>query len=180
VPVARGSNQHNYYLEVLLVTTPSIFDEINDSMRNADVPLVREVGIQYRGQGLKAQSIRTPPGAVALGKKCIKDDSKEHFLAFFLDARHRALGRSVVSIGTATASLVHPREVYQPAVGLGAVAVILLHNHPSGDPTPSAEDRAVTKRLREAGEILGIRLIDHVVFTNGDDYYSFQEHGEIA
>ena len=71
-------------------------------------------------------------------------------------------------MGTATASLIHPREVFQPAVGIGAVAVVLAHNHPSGDPSPSSEDREVTTRLAKAGHLLGVRLLDHVVVaTNG-------------
>ena len=142
---------------------------------------VREVTIQYRGQGLKTgPNIRQPEEAVALAKRAIRDDSKEHFLAIYLDARHRALARAVVSVGTATASLVHPREVFQPAVNLGAVAVIVLHNHPSGDESPSAEDRSVTKRLREAGEVLGISLVDHVVWTREGEFYSFASSGALS
>lgn len=145
------------------------------------VDCVREVTIQYRGRGLKAgPNIRQPEEAVSLAKRAIRDDSKEHFMAIYLDARHRALARAVVSVGTATASLVHPREVFQPAVSLGAVALIVLHNHPSGDETPSAEDRTVTKRLREAGEVLGISLVDHVVWTREGDFYSFASAGELA
>jgi len=145
------------------------------------VDCVREVTIQYRGQGLRTgPNIRRPEEAVSLAKRAVQDDSKEHFLAIYLDARHRALARAVVSVGTATASLVHPREVFQPAVNLGAVAVIVLHNHPSGDETPSAEDRSVTKRLREAGEVLGISLVDHVVWTREGDFYSFASAGELS
>ena len=144
------------------------------------VDSVREVIIRYRGRGLKAaRDIRRPEEAVELAKRAIHDDSKEHFLAIYLDARHRALARAVVSVGTATASLVHPREVFQPAVSLGAVAVIVLHNHPSGDESPSAEDRAVTTRLRSAGEVLGISLVDHVVWTREGDFYSFASAGEL-
>lgn len=142
---------------------------------------VREVAIRYRGPGLKADAqITAPRHAVALARKSVHDDSKEHFLAFYLDGRHRPIARSTVSVGTATASLVHPREVFQPAVGLGAVALLILHNHPSGDPSPSAEDRTVTKRLREAGELLGIRLLDHIIWTASGDYYAFSEHGELG
>jgi DNA repair protein RadC len=93
----------------------------------------------------------------------IGNDAREHFLVLMLDGRHRPIAYQTVSIGTATASLVHPREVFQAAVGLGACGVIVAHNHPSGDPSPSREDRDVTQRLIKAGEVLGIRLLDSVV-----------------
>ena len=86
------------------------------------------------------------------------------------------LGFHVVSVGSLTASLVHPREVFKVAILANAAAIICCHAHPSGDPTPSAEDTAITQRLREAGELLGIGLLDHVVF--GDDrYVSFADEG---
>src|SRR5206468_3304473 len=83
--------------------------------------------------------------------------------ARLLDRRHRLLRHEMVSQGTLTASLVHPREVFRPALRESAAALLLVHNHPSGDPTPSAEDREVTARLVRAGELLGIPVLDHVV-----------------
>jgi DNA repair protein RadC len=81
---------------------------------------------------------------------------------------------NIVSIGSLTLSVVHPREVFKPAILLNACAIIAVHNHPSGDPTPSAEDRTLTTRLRDAGDLLGIRLLDHLIL--GDDYnYSFAD-----
>jgi len=78
-----------------------------------------------------------------------------------------------VSIGTADQSLVHPREVFQPGLLCGAVALLVAHSHPSGGPSPSAEDRDVTRRLADAGKLLGIALLDHVVFTADGDFHSF-------
>lgn len=93
-----------------------------------------------------------------------------------LDGKNRLAGFNVVSIGSLTASLVHPREVFKAAILANAAAMIVVHNHPSGDPTPSAEDIAITQRLRQAGELLGISLLDHVVI--GDDrYVSFADEG---
>jgi DNA repair protein RadC len=80
-----------------------------------------------------------------------------------------------VSIGPATASLVHPREVFQPAIGLGACALVIGHNHPSGDVRPSPEDRELTRRLAEAGRILGIALPDHVAFSRDGAFRSIRE-----
>jgi DNA repair protein RadC len=84
----------------------------------------------------------------------------------------------MISQGTLTASLVHPREVFRPALRDAAAALVLVHNHPSGDPTPSAEDREVTARLASAGEILGIRVLDHIVVAERG-YSSLREQGEL-
>ena len=100
----------------------------------------------------------------------------ESFHALYLDAKGALLEWRRVSEGTLTASLVHPREVYAPAVTLRAAAVVVAHNHPSGDPEPSAEDRATTRRLQRAGRLLGVELLDHVVIA-GPAYVSFLEQG---
>lgn len=104
-------------------------------------------------------------------------EEREHFLCVMLDARRQVKGVATISIGTLSASLVHPREVFRPAIVAGAAAVVAVHNHPSGDPTPSSEDRDVTRRLQRAGEILGIPLDDHVVIAGVDGFFSFREHG---
>lgn len=98
-------------------------------------------------------------------KQCadIRESKREHFVAFYLDTQGRVIERRVVSIGTLDASLVHPREVFEPAVTLHAASVIVAHNHPSGNLEPSEEDIEVTHRLVHAGKILGIGLSDHVV-----------------
>ncbi len=88
---------------------------------------------------------------------------KEHFVALYLNARNQMLGKETISVGTLTANLVHPREVFQPAVAHSAASVLLVHNHPSGDPTPSPEDLTLTARLQEAGELMGIAVLDHVI-----------------
>jgi DNA repair protein RadC len=101
---------------------------------------------------------------------------REEFLAVVLDGKNRVQGFNVVSVGSLTASLVHPREVFKAAILANAAAVIVLHNHPSGDPTPSSEDIAITQRLRQAGEILGVNVLDHVVIGDGR-YISFADEG---
>jgi DNA repair protein RadC len=103
---------------------------------------------------------------------------REEFLAVILDGRNRIAGFNLISIGTLTSSLVHPREVFKPAILASAAALVLVHNHPSGDPEPSAEDRALTSRLQQAGELLGIRILDHVVVGDGR-FRSFAEEGFI-
>jgi DNA repair protein RadC len=95
-----------------------------------------------------------------------------------LDARNKLITKETISIGTINSSLVHPREVFEPAIRELAVAIILVHNHPSGDPTPSEDDIALTKRLIEAGKILGIEVIDHIIITK-NRYFSFKERNLI-
>lgn len=94
-----------------------------------------------------------------------RESKREHFVAFYLDTQGRVIERQIISIGTLDTSLVHPREVFEPAVSLRAASVIVAHNHPSENLASSEEDRDITHRLREAGKILDIRLIDHVVVT---------------
>ena len=101
---------------------------------------------------------------------------REQFLVCCLDAKHAIIGVNVVSIGSLTLSIVHPREVFKPAILLNTSAIICAHNHPSGDPEPSSEDRALTTRLRQAGDLLGITVLDHIIL--GDDRtYSFADCG---
>ena len=101
---------------------------------------------------------------------------KEQFHVILLDGKNRPLKDVRVSEGTLTASLVHPREVFVPVIEESAAAIILVHNHPSGDPTPSAEDIAITHRLREVGELMGVQVLDHVVIGHGR-YVSFADEG---
>lgn len=93
----------------------------------------------------------------------LRDIPHEQFHLLLLDGRHRVLREVMASRGTLTASLVHPREVFRPALREGAAALVVVHNHPSGDPSPSAEDREVTRRLVQGGSLLGVPLLDHVV-----------------
>ncbi len=92
---------------------------------------------------------------------------REVFYVLLLDGKNRVQGEVRVSEGSLTAALVHPREVFVPAIRAAAAALVLVHNHPSGDPTPSAEDSAITQRLRQVGELVGIRVLDHVVIGRG-------------
>jgi len=106
------------------------------------------------------------------------DADKEHFIAIHLNARNKIQIMEVVSVGTLNASLVHPREVFTRAIAIRSAQLILAHNHPSGNFDPSDADIAITKRLVEAGTLLGIEVIDHMVFTK-DGYCSFKEKGMI-
>jgi DNA repair protein RadC len=112
-----------------------------------------------------------------------EDPTVEWFIAILLNRKNRPIARQIVTKGTATSSLVHPREVYKAAILSGATGIIVAHNHPSGDPAPSRADIQVTRQLREASKIIGIDLLDHVVIGTAEDdpmgrgYYSFNEAG---
>ncbi len=110
--------------------------------------------------------------------KDLRGFKKEHFVVFFLDTRNQEIKREIVSVGSLNANLVHPREVFEPAVKNLAAQIILAHNHPSGNPEPSEDDLKINRRLIEAGKILGIEVLDHIVVTK-DRYLSFREKGLI-
>lgn len=116
---------------------------------------------RYRGR--QPRVIRGPDDVLtALGPK-LKREQREHFVVLLLNARHEVHSRETVSVGSLNASIVHPREVFRPAILAGAASIVLVHNHPSGDPEPSEEDLTITKRLVQVGDLLGIGVLDHVI-----------------
>ena len=123
----------------------------------------------------KQSSLILSPKDVWEELKDIRDNKKEHFVVFFLDTRNQEIKREIISIGFLNANLVHPREVFEPAVRYLAAQIIVAHNHPSGDPSPSQEDLVITKQLVDAGKLLGIELKDHVIVSKAN-FFSFTEH----
>ncbi len=142
----------------------------------AEPILIREAVVQYRGPRRRvAGKLVAPADAARFVRSLTLGEAREHFVTIMLDGRHRPIAYQVVSVGTATAALVHPREVFQSAVMVGACALIIAHNHPSGDPSPSSEDRSVAKRLAHVGKVLGIRVLDSIVVVDGGGFYSMRE-----
>jgi DNA repair protein RadC len=107
----------------------------------------------------------------------LSHEEKEMFLVLHLDAKNRVVKEEIVSVGILDASLIHPREVFKSAIKESSRSVIFVHNHPSGDPTPSIEDESITKILKDAGELLDIPVLDHVIVGNGK-WYSFKEENK--
>ncbi len=105
----------------------------------------------------------------------LQDKKKEHFYALYLDTKNQIIEEKLVSKGILNASLIHPREVFNPAIRASSNSVILVHNHPSGNYAPSKEDKEVTKLLDNAGNLLGINVLDHIIIGK-DGYYSFKEN----
>lgn len=104
----------------------------------------------------------------------LRQNRREHFVALYLNARNQLLHKETISIGTLNANLVHPREVFGPALKYPAANIIVAHNHPSDDPRPSEDDLEITKRLVEAGKMMGVEVLDHVIVTK-NNYFSFKD-----
>lgn len=141
--------------------------------RAAQLLAAAELGRRLWPDGDALPLVRGPDNVYELTRD-IRGMNREHFVGFYLNSRNQVLRREIISIGSLNASIVHPREVFLPAVAMSAASIILAHNHPSGDPTPSEEDLAITRRLVDAGRLLGIELLDHVVVAR-DAYASFKE-----
>lgn len=137
-----------------------------------------ELGRRLRELQVRRHPIGSPhaAGQFVLGQDWLPD--REQFKVILLNAKNHVIDVESISEGTLHAALVHPREVYKPAIKRSAYAVIVAHNHPSGDPSPSREDHEVTKRLIAAGEVLGIQMLDHLIVGDGV-YFSFREQGRL-
>jgi DNA repair protein RadC len=139
----------------------------------------------YRVQLIRDTAIPTPRAQFRCSNdvadllwQFLNDVDREHFVVILVDRKNRLIGLHTVSVGSLTASVVHPREVFKVAILSNAAAILCGHNHPSGDPQPSREDCSLTRRLVQAGQVLGIEVLDHVIIGDGAaDYYSFADQG---
>lgn len=138
------------------------------------IKIVREAGVLYQNR-----TINSPSDSANLLEPFLKDEDRECFLVVCLDTKNQPTAIHTVSIGTLNSSLVHPREVFKVALLANSNALILAHNHPSGEPKPSQEDLEVTRRLVEAGKILGIEVLDHIIIGSNSRFVSLKERGDI-
>lgn len=136
------------------------------------VKLIRESSILYNNR-----KISKPSDAVDIGKLFLENADREQLIVCCLDTKNQLNNISIVSIGSLSSSIVHPREVFKVAILANSSSIVILHNHPSGDTTPSTEDVNITKRLQECGKILGIDLLDHLIIGSNDCYCSLKERG---
>ena len=118
------------------------------------------------------------PDTVLREMRDIKKWNKEAFVGFYLDSQSKVISREIISIGILNSVIVHPREIFRTAIIRNANAIIVAHNHPSGNLEPSSEDIEITKKLRQSGDIIGIKLFDHVIVSN-EGYYSFSDRGKL-
>ncbi len=137
-----------------------------------------ELGRRLYRNGVRERStsIRLPRDVAELMMPEMRHLTQEHFICLFLNTKNQVIGKQTVFVGSLDASIVHPREVYKEAIKRSCASIICLHNHPSGDPTPSQEDIAVTRTLRDVGELVGIALLDHLIIGDGR-YISLKEQG---
>lgn len=145
----------------------------------AEIQALFQIARRFSDQRLQpGQTYRSSTDAFYHFHERLCDYRKEVFLALLLDTKNRLIREVQISEGSLNASIVHPREVFAPALKESAAAVLFVHNHPSGDPTPSREDIEITRRLKSAGELLGIRVLDHIIIGNGA-YISLADRGEL-
>ena len=140
---------------------------------------VREVRVNCVATMTEQFKISGPEDIAAFSRSVLLDNSREQFIAIYLDGSHNVAAYSLISIGSANCTTVHPREVFQRAVLVVAVSLVISHNHPSGKDTPSQEDLSMTKRLLQCAEILGIKLLDHVIVTDSSHQSLRIENAEL-
>ncbi|MBU3137486.1 JAB domain-containing protein [Clostridium gasigenes] len=136
--------------------------------------MVKESSVMYEGR-----KISQPRDAVEIGRKILDGSDREKLLLCCFNTKNEPTSLNIVSIGDLNTSIVHPREVFKVAILSNSASIILFHNHPSGDSTPSKEDILVTERIKEVGKIMGINLIDHIILGDNDKYTSLKEQGII-
>jgi DNA repair protein RadC len=143
----------------------------------ASVPIYRVTLVKEGRVSCYNQQIRSSADASTLLHTYLADVDREYFVIILLSQKNRVIGINTVSVGSLTASIVHPREVFKGAILSNAASIICGHNHPSTDCQPSREDRAITTRLVEAGRLLGISVLDHVIIGGEGKYFSFADEG---
>jgi DNA repair protein RadC len=145
----------------------------------AQIRAAVELGRRYQKPRLAGSSFCSSSDVAAYYRPRMKDSKKEIFRCALLDTKNKIIREEVVSVGSLSASLVHPRETFKAAIRESAAAVIFIHNHPSGDIKPSQEDILLTKRLVQAGEVIGIQVLDHIIIGDGG-HFSFRDNGMIT
>jgi DNA repair protein RadC len=145
------------------------------SIKHCRVHVTREVLNEEHAPYAKLVSSSRDVAKVA--RSLVEHEEQEVFIVFFLDQRNRITGYNEVARGTGNACAIIPRDVFRSAVLQGAQKIIVMHNHPSGDPTPSEEDIACTRRLARAAELIGIDILDHIIIGQGERYSSFLDLG---
>lgn len=148
------------------------------SLSILNLRVVKEQEVNYSGKW-ENKKIDAPEKAVIVAINVLKlqENAEESFYIFTLDTKNQITGLFEVSRGSLNTSIVHPREVFKRALLQNANSIILMHNHPSGDPTPSKDDIAMTDRLIKAGELLGIKILDHIIIGDENNYISFKCDG---
>jgi DNA repair protein RadC len=185
VDLARNLLARFGSLQRLAVASPTEIAAVKDigpakaAQILAAIELGRRVADADADERMRLQQVGGSSDVFHAYRARFKGVTQEQFLVLALNNKNRVVRDFQVSLGTLNSSIVHPRDVFRGAIAESAAAVIFLHNHPSGDPTPSAEDRALTRRLAEAGKLIGIQVLDHVI-VGAQRHYSFADEGELG
>ncbi|HIJ01135.1 DNA repair protein RadC [Candidatus Woesearchaeota archaeon] len=166
-----------YGFEKLSTCSPRELQEINGigSAKACQIVALFELNKRHSYSKTNGKSIKTAKDVFEYCSPRMSSLDREQFIILHLDTKNRVIKDEIVSVGALTGTIAHPREVFKSAIKESAHSVILVHNHPSGDPTPSDEDLKMTERLFEAGEILGIKVLDHVI-VGKDGWWSWNDH----
>ena len=142
------------------------------------IPKYRVELVREGSQVSEYKSVCSPGDAASVIEAYLRGVDREHFIVLLLNTKNRLIGINTVSVGSLDLCIAHPREVFKPAILANAAGIIIAHNHPSGDTTPSRDDVELSKRIKDAGEILGIPLLDSIIVGDGP-FYSLKENGLI-
>ncbi len=156
---------------------PLFVHERASTVREDGIPIYRVSLVREGKLPCYADRLRSAATASTILHTYLADVDREHFVILLLDQKNQVIGVNTVSMGSLTASIVHPREVFKAAILSNAASLICGHNHPSGDPQPSKEDRTLTTRLVEAGKLLGIAVLDHIIIGGEGRFFSFADEG---
>jgi DNA repair protein RadC len=152
-----------------------LFQERNTPTKS--LPVYRVTLVREGQMPSYEQRVRSSADASRMLATYLAGVDREHFVVLMLDQKNQVIGIHTVSMGSLTASVVHPRETFKAAILANAAAIVCGHNHPSGDVQPSMEDRAITRRLADAGTLLGINVVDHIIIGSAGTYFSFADEG---
>ena len=187
--VILGSGSKQYRVHKLAASVLKIFNSLNGSTSYKDLKNIPGIGpakasllsasLEFARRQIRPAGVRIRDSSDVFSLiRHIGDRKQEHFVCISLNGAHEVIATRVVTVGLVNSSQIHPREVFSDPILDRAASIIVAHNHPSGNLRPSQADIEVTKRLKESGEILGIKLLDHVIFSESS-YFSFQESGLI-
>ena len=149
-----------------------------ETVKPYQVPVYKVALVRESSQSSVVESIKRPQDVYEIAKNYLAGVDRENFVVMMLDTKNKIIGINTVAIGVLSSCPVHPREVFKPAILCNSAGIVLIHNHPSGDNSPSQDDLLMTNRLKEAGEVLGIPVVDHVIVGEGN-FVSLKERGQI-
>jgi DNA repair protein RadC len=159
----------------VLLDTPSSSNA--KPVRKKFAPIYRVALVRESKVEVEQYVIYAPANVAKIAFEMFKDTDREEMLVILLDTKNKVIGVNTVAVGILNSCLIHPANVFKPAILCNAASIILAHNHPSGDPTPSPDDRRVTQQIYEAGQILGIELLDHLVIGDNERFVSLKSSG---